>query len=63
MPFWNAVASANMPKQSAVLILRKNDGKDTRIKINIDDLVSDGDLTQNIELARGDYVIVQEGIF
>ena len=50
-------------KQSAVLILRKNDGKDTRIKINIDDLVSDGDLTQNIELARGDYVIVQEGIF
>ena len=50
-------------KQSAVLILRKNDGEDTRIKINIDDLVSDGDLTQNIELARGDYVIVQEGIF
>jgi polysaccharide export outer membrane protein len=45
------------------LILRKNEGKDTRIKINIDDLVSDGDLTQNIKLAPGDYVIVQEGMF
>ena len=50
-------------KESAVLILRKEGGKDTRIKISIDDLVSDGDLAQNIELARGDYVIVQEGIF
>jgi polysaccharide export outer membrane protein len=50
-------------KESEVLILRKNEGKDTRIKINIDDLVSDGDLTQNIKLAPGDYVIVQEGMF
>lgn len=50
-------------KESAVLILRKNAGKETKIKINIEDLVSDGDLGQNIELARGDYVIVQEGIF
>ena len=50
-------------KESAVLILRKNNGQDSRIKINIEDLVSEGDLTQNIELARGDYVIVQEGIF
>ncbi len=50
-------------KQSAVLILRKDGGKDSRIKINIDELVNDGDLAQNIELARGDYVIVQEGIF
>jgi polysaccharide export outer membrane protein len=50
-------------KESDVLILRKQDGKDTRIKINIKDLTKDGDLAQNIELARGDYVIVQEGIF
>jgi polysaccharide export outer membrane protein len=50
-------------KESAVLILRKDNGKDTRIKINIKDLVNDGDLAQNIELTRGDYVIVQEGIF
>ena len=50
-------------KESAVLILRKGEGKESRIKINLEDLVSDGDLAQNIELARGDYVIVQEGIF
>lgn len=50
-------------KQSAVLILRNIGGKDERIKINIADLIEDGDLAQNIELRRGDYVIVQEGIF
>ena len=50
-------------KESAVLILRKDNGNDTRIKVNVEDLVSDGDLAQNIELARGDYVMVQEGIF
>src|SRR5210317_1609539 len=50
-------------KESAVLILRKDNGNDTRIKVNVHDLVSEGDLAQNIELARGDYVMVQEGIF
>lgn len=50
-------------KQSAVLVLRTVDGKDERITISIADLVKDGDLSQNIELRRGDYVIVQEGIF
>jgi len=50
-------------KESSVLILRKSDDKDMRLKINLENLVSDGDLGQNIELARGDYVIVQEGIF
>jgi polysaccharide export outer membrane protein len=50
-------------KQSDVLILRNVGGKDERIKISIADLVKDGDMTQNIELRRGDYVIVQEGIF
>jgi polysaccharide export outer membrane protein len=50
-------------KQSDVLILRNIGGKDERIKINIAGLVKDGDMSQNIELHRGDYVIVQEGIF
>jgi polysaccharide export outer membrane protein len=50
-------------KQNAVLILRKSEGKDLTIKIDVNELVKDGDLEQNIELARGDYVIVQEGIF
>ncbi len=51
-------------KQSSVLILRKSDsGEMSRINININDLIKDGDLAQNIQLARGDYVIVKEGIF
>jgi len=50
-------------KQTAVLILRTVDGKDQRLKINVADLVKDGDLAQNVELRRGDYVMVQEGIF
>ena len=50
-------------KASAVLILRTKSGQEANIKINIEDLMDDGDLTQNIELLRGDYVIVKEGIF
>lgn len=51
-------------KQSSVLILRKtSSGEMARINININDLMKDGDLSQNIQLARGDYVIVKEGIF
>jgi polysaccharide export outer membrane protein len=50
-------------KQSAVLILRNVDGQDQRIRINVADLVKGGDLAQNVELLRGDYVMVQEGIF
>ena len=50
-------------KQSAVLILRNVDGQDQSIKIDIADLVKKGDLSQNIELRRGDYIMVQEGIF
>lgn len=51
-------------KQSSVLILRKHaDGEMGRIQINISELMKDGDLAQNIELARGDYVIVREGFF
>ena len=51
-------------KQSAVLILRKTeDGEMRRINVNISDLMEDGDLAQNLELVRGDYVIVKEGLF
>jgi polysaccharide export outer membrane protein len=46
-----------------VLILRKVDGQEQRIKVNVANLVDKGDLSQNIELQRGDYVMVQEGIF
>lgn len=50
-------------KQSAVLILRSVDGQDQRIRVNVADLVKDGNLAQNVELRRGDYVMVPEGIF
>ena len=51
-------------KQKEVLILRRteNDGME-RLIVNIKELVEDGKLTENIKLARGDYVIVEEGIF
>ncbi len=50
-------------KESAVLILRKSGDSRTRMKINIKNLMTDGDLAQNIALERGDYVIVQESMF
>jgi polysaccharide export outer membrane protein len=50
-------------KESQVLILRRKGDSRERLKINIKDLMNDGDLAQNIALQRGDYVIVQEGMF
>lgn len=58
-------------KASAVLILRKkfdeqgNELSDdrVRIKLNLDDLMNDGELEHNITLQRGDYVLVREGMF
>lgn len=50
-------------KESEVLILRKKGDTRERLKINIKDLMNDGDLAQNIALQRGDYVIVKEGMF
>jgi|LGOV01.1.fsa_nt_gb polysaccharide export outer membrane protein len=58
-------------KASAVSILRKkfdeqgNELSDdrVRIKLNLDDLMNDGELEHNISLQRGDYVLVKEGMF
>jgi polysaccharide export outer membrane protein len=50
-------------KENSVLILRNQEGQEARIKVNIKDLINNGDLSQNIELVRGDYVMVPEGIF
>jgi polysaccharide export outer membrane protein len=50
-------------KESDVLILRKKGDSRERLKINIKELMNDGDLAQNIALQRGDYVIVREGMF
>jgi len=50
-------------KENAVLILRKKGDDRQRIKINMEDLMKDGQLSENIELQRGDYIIVKEGMF
>ncbi|EAT17310.1 polysaccharide biosynthesis/export family protein [Desulfuromonas acetoxidans] len=50
-------------KTSAVLILRKQGEKRERIKLNMDDLMEDGVLSENIPMQRGDYVLVREGMF
>lgn len=50
-------------KQNDTLIHRKENGKEITIEIRAKDLVSDGDLRQNVKLKPGDYIIVKEGIF
>ncbi|AJF06485.1 polysaccharide biosynthesis/export family protein [Geoalkalibacter subterraneus] len=50
-------------KESKVLILREVDDEMAELRVNAKDLMKDGDLSQNIELQRGDLVIVQEGLF
>lgn len=50
-------------KQNDTVIFRKENGKDNSIEVKAKDLVKDGDLSQNIKLMPGDYVIVKEGMF
>ncbi len=47
-------------KQSNIVIIRK-DGQ--KLDVNIKDLLKGNDLTQNIEVMPGDYVIVRESMF
>lgn len=50
-------------KTSSVLILRIKGDERERIKLNMDDLMEDGVLSENIPMQRGDYVLVREGMF
>ena len=50
-------------KQNDVIIYRKDRGKETTIKVKLKDLMKEGDLTQNIKLKPGDYIVVKEGLF
>jgi polysaccharide export outer membrane protein len=45
------------------LILRIKGDERERIKLNMDDLMEDGVLSENIPMQRGDYVLVREGMF
>ena len=50
-------------KQNDTVILRKSGKEEKSIPVKAKDLVKDGDLSQNVKLQHGDYVIVKEGIF
>lgn len=50
-------------KESKVLVLREVDGQMKELEVDAKDLMNEGDLKQNLELQRGDFVIVQEGLF
>lgn len=44
-------------------IFRREGNKETRISVRLKDLIKDGDLSQNVKLRPGDYIVVKEGIF
>jgi polysaccharide export outer membrane protein len=50
-------------KQNDVAILRKEGDKEISIEVKAKDLLKEGDLTQNVKLKPGDYVIVKESLF
>jgi polysaccharide export outer membrane protein len=41
-------------------IVRKVDGKDVELKVKLDDLINDGDISQNVEVQPGDLIVVPE---
>jgi polysaccharide export outer membrane protein len=50
-------------RQNDTVILRRESDKDVSIEVRAKDLVKDGELSQNVKLKPGDYVIVKEGMF
>lgn len=44
-------------------VIRRDGDRQKRIQVKADDLISGGDLSQNVALEVGDYVIVNEGFF
>ncbi len=49
--------------QNDTVIYRKESNKEVTIKVKAKRLMSNGDLTQNVMLKPGDYIVVKEGIF
>jgi polysaccharide export outer membrane protein len=45
------------------IIYRKENNRDVSLTVKVKRLMYDGDLTQNVLLKPGDYVVVKEGIF
>jgi polysaccharide export outer membrane protein len=49
--------------QNDVVIRRKDDNKDVVLEVKAKKLLKDGDLTQNVLLKPGDYIIIKESLF
>ena len=49
--------------QNDTEVLRKGDGKEETIPVRARDITKNGDISQNIKLKSGDYVVVKESIF
>ena len=47
----------------AVIIRREPDGKDETIHVHLDDLLKDGDISQNVAMAPGDTLIIPQSWF
>jgi polysaccharide export outer membrane protein len=75
IPYWRGVRILDVildaggftkfARENSVLILRKDPKKEAtkEITVKVGDLMKDGDLSQNIPLMPGDFVIIKEGIF
>ncbi|BET58392.1 MULTISPECIES: polysaccharide biosynthesis/export family protein [Geobacter] len=50
-------------RQNDTVIRRRDGDKEALIEVKAKDLVKDGDLSQNVKLSPGDYIIVKEGMF
>ncbi len=50
-------------KENDVLIMRKEAKGTTEISVKVKDLMKEGDMSQNVQLKPGDFVIVKESIF
>jgi polysaccharide export outer membrane protein len=49
--------------QNSVLIRRKNGTQEEAITVKAKKLMQDGDLSQNVVLKPGDYIVVKESLF
>jgi polysaccharide export outer membrane protein len=49
--------------QNDIVIRRKEDNKDVTIEVKAKKLLKNGDLTQNVLLKAGDYIVVSESLF
>ncbi|HSW65165.1 MAG TPA: polysaccharide biosynthesis/export family protein [Dissulfurispiraceae bacterium] len=50
-------------RENSTVIMRTENGKETTLNVRLKDLVRNGDLSQNLKLQPGDYVVVREGLF